>query len=106
MSNISSMNNFKILVVTRGKEGAVLYNKKLKRFFFCPAFTEKVVDKIGSGDAMLAIIALAYKITNDDEVSLLIGSLAAAQQVQFIGNKYSINSLKLIKTLKHLINSI
>ena len=106
MSKISSLYNFKILVVTRGKEGAVLFNKKIKKFFFCPAFSENVVDKIGSGDAMLAVLALAYKITNDDEVSLLLGSLAAAQQVQIIGNKNSVDSLKLIKTFKHLINSI
>ena len=106
MSKISSLYNFKILVVTRGKEGAVLFNKKIKKFFFCPAFSENVVDKIGSGDAMLAILALAYKITNDDQISLLLGSLAAAQQVQFIGNKSSVDSLKLIKTFKHLISSI
>ncbi len=105
MTDIAFLNNFKILVVTRGKEGAILYNKKLKKFFICPAFAEKVVDKIGSGDAMLATIALAYKITKDEEISLLIGSLAAAQQVQFIGNKKSIDGSKLIKTFKHLINS-
>ena len=104
MLQISKMYNFKILVVTKGKDGVLLYNKSKNKFYFCPAFTDKVVDKIGSGDAMLAIISSIYKNTHDEELSLFIGSLAAAQKVQIIGNSKSIDGMKLIKTFNHLIN--
>lgn len=104
MIQISKMYNFKILVVTKGKDGVLLLNKSKNKFYFCPAFTDKVVDKIGSGDAMLAIISSIYKNTHDEELSLFIGSLAAAQKVQIIGNSKSIDGMKLIKTFNHLIN--
>ena len=51
----------------------------------------KVIDKIGSGDAMLAVIALCLKSGINRELALLIASLAAAQSVENIGNKESIN---------------
>ena len=104
MIKICKMYNFKILVVTKGKDGVILYNKNKNKFYFCPAFADKVVDKIGSGDAMLPIISSIYKNTHDEELSLFIGSLAAAQKVQIMGNSKSIDGMKLIKTFNHLIN--
>ena len=50
------------------------------------------------------LISSIYKNTHDEELSLFIGSLAAAQKVQIIGNSKSIDGVKLIKTFNHLIN--
>ena len=44
-------------MATRGNQGATMYNNVSKKFITCPAFASKVVDKIGSGDAMLALSA-------------------------------------------------
>ncbi len=104
MKKISKTNNFKIVVVTKGKDGSILFNKAKNKFFYCPAFAVNVVDKIGSGDAMLSVISSVYKISGDEDLSLFLGSLAAAQKVQAIGNSKSINGEKLIKTFHHLIN--
>ncbi len=104
MIQMSKMYNFKIIVVTKGKDGVLLYNNLKSKFYFCPAFTDNVVDKIGSGDAMLAVMSLVYKITKDEEISLFLGSLAASQQVQIMGNKKSISGMKLIKTFNHLVS--
>ena len=106
MKKISVSNNFKILVVTKGKEGVILYNKLKNKFFYCPAFTDNVVDKIGSGDAMLAMISSVYKITNNEYLSLFIGSLAAAQKVKIVGNSQAINKMKLVKTFNHLTKTL
>ena len=43
-------------------------------------------------------------ITKDEEISLFLGSLAASQQVQIMGNKKSISGMKLIKTFNHLVS--
>ena len=50
--------NISNLVVTQGSEGATLYNKKSKKFYYMEAFASKVVDKIGSGDTMLSLISI------------------------------------------------
>ena len=64
---------------------------------------EITVDKTGAGDAMLAIISLCLKNKLSNELSLLIGSLAAAQSTESIGNKNPVNKIKILKTLENLL---
>ena len=49
------------VVVTRGNNGAELYNSDKDEFMTCPAFASKVVDKVGSGDAMLALLSASLR---------------------------------------------
>ena len=37
------------------------------------------------------------------ELSLLIGSLAAAQVVESIGNSKSVNKIEILKTIEHML---
>lgn len=97
--NLQSKN----IVITRGKSGATLYNSKKKKFFSCPAFASKVVDKIGSGDAMLALLSISLRGGYDEKFSLFLGSLAAAQSVESIGNSQQIDLKKIRKTIQHAI---
>ena len=101
MKKFSKEQKVKNLVVTRGKEGALLYSKT--KFVECSAFAETTIDKIGSGDAMLSLISLFFKSGLTWELSLLAGSLAAAQSTETIGNKESVNKEKILKSLKHLL---
>lgn len=103
MSNLSKNLNIKDLIVTQGSEGATLYNKNLKKYFYMDAFASKVVDKIGSGDTMLSIISIFLKLAVDKTYSLLIGSLAASQSVGSMGNKALIDKIKLIKAIDHTL---
>ena len=64
--------NIKDLIVTKGSQGATLYSNQSKEFYEMDAFAEKVVDKIGSGDTMLSIIALCLKLKLNKYLSLLI----------------------------------
>ena len=82
MSNLSSNLNISDLIVTQGSEGATLYNKKLKKYFYMDAFATKVVDKIGSGDTMLSLISIFLRLGLDKTYALLIGSLGASQWCQ------------------------
>ena len=91
------------IIVTRGKEGALSYNKSKGKYNYCQAFANTVVDKIGAGDAMLSLIALCLKSKLSSELSLLIASLAAAQSTEIIGNKESVSKIKILKTLEHLL---
>ena len=62
----------------------------------------KIVDKVGAGDAMLAIVSCCLKVGLDSNLSLLMGSIAAGQSVESMGNSASVNRLQLLKTLKHM----
>ena len=95
--------NIKNLIVTKGSDGAILYDKKNNKFDYCPAFATKMVDKVGAGDAMMSIISLALRKKIDLSLSLLIGSLAGAQSVETIGNSISISKKMILKNLQHLM---
>ncbi len=91
------------LVVTQGSGGATLFSSEDSSYYHCPAFASKVIDKIGSGDAMLALLSCSLKVGLDLELSLFIGSLAAAQSVETIGNSVPVNKIQLLKTFSHAI---
>jgi bifunctional ADP-heptose synthase (sugar kinase/adenylyltransferase) len=103
MMQLSENLKVKTLVVTRGNQGAKLFDLEKKEFHQCPAFATEVVDKVGAGDAMLALISCSLKKGFNADLSLFFGSLAAAQSVETIGNSTSVNKIQLLKTFQHAI---
>ena len=103
MKKLANSMRARNLVVTRGSSGATLYTSESNKYHHCPAFAAKVVDKIGAGDAMLALISCSLKSGFDPDLSLFIGSLAAAQSVETIGNSVPVDKLKLLKTFSHAL---
>ena len=101
MKKLSKLQNIKKIIVTQGKNGATLYDNNQNETLRCPAFTDKVVDKVGAGDAMLAVVSMCLKKISN-EVSLLLGSLAAAFITENLGNKFNVNKVEILKALKHL----
>lgn len=93
----------KNLIVTRGYNGSILFDKIKNEFIECPAFTSSVVDKVGAGDAMLSVISVALNKGFDKHLCLFLGSLAAAQSVESIGNSISIDKNKMLKEIESLI---
>ena len=103
MKQLSKSLQIKSMVVTQGSGGATLYSADDEIFHHCPAFAAKVVDKIGSGDAMLALLSCSIKSSFDPTLSLFVGSLAAAQSVETIGNSVPVSKVQLLKTFSHAI---
>jgi len=95
-------NKIKNLIVTRGKNGVLLFRNNSKAVF-CPAFAPQSIDKVGAGDAMLSISALAIKHNLDSELVLFLGSIAAAISVKSIGNKVSVNINELDKIIQYML---
>lgn len=92
----------KSLIVTQGKLGAFMINKKNK-LIKCPAFTHDPIDKIGAGDTLLSLLSLCQFKKLDSELSLFLSSIAAAKSADTIGNKTPINKLNILKTILHLL---
>jgi len=103
MKKLANTLQVQYLVVTQGNSGATFYDTESKHYHRCPAFADRVVDKIGAGDAMLALLSCALKSKFDPNLSLFVSSLAAAQSVETLGNSVPVNKVQLIKTFNHAV---
>ena len=103
IKKLSKIINTKFIVVTRGSRGSKLYDVRKNKIINSAAYATKVIDKIGTGDTMMAVFAILLKSTNDTELSLFLSSIAASHNVQSIGNSIKINPNIILKTLQHLI---
>ena len=95
-------NKIKYLIITKGKNGASLFRED-GISFHCPAFIDQSIDKVGAGDAMLSLVALALKKGLNPEIALFLGSIASAINVTNIGNKISIDYKELDSVVKYLL---
>lgn len=92
---------FDKLLVTRGMDGALHYQASDLTPF--PALSRKIVDPIGAGDAFFSLSALAGYLDYPPEQILLLGSLAAALNTQWLCNEKWIEPASLIDTAKKVI---
>jgi len=101
-TKLKNMINTKFIAVTQGQNGAFLINENLPPER-CSGFATQVIDKIGSGDAFLALLSVCLYSDFDEKLSLFIASLAAAQSVETIGNSMPVTKPLLLKTISHLL---
>lgn len=90
------------VVVTRGNRGALCYGEG-EGFFDVPALTEKVVDRIGAGDAFLAVTSLCVARNTPMEAIGLIGNAVGAQAVATMGNRNPVERIPLLKGIEALL---
>ena len=101
-ATLKELINVNYISVTRGKEGAFLINDN-KLSVSCPGFATQVVDKIGSGDAFLALLSISLYCKFDSDFSLFLASISAAQSVETLGNSVPVSKVILLKTIAHLL---
>jgi rfaE bifunctional protein kinase chain/domain/rfaE bifunctional protein nucleotidyltransferase chain/domain len=91
------------LAVTRGKKGVMMQGLQEQTTVQVPALSTKVVDRVGAGDAFLSLAALCAARGLDPEITAFVGSVAAAIDVQVVGNRESIRSVPLAKYVSTLL---
>ena len=64
--------------VTLGSKGAILLETNGKKLYKAPILSTKVLDRIGAGDAFLSFAGLCLSGGISAEISLFVGSAAAA----------------------------
>lgn len=94
--------SLKKLILTRGEMGVISLNNDNK-FYYCGAFSNRVVDKVGSGDCLMSIVSLFSAMKSDEYLSLIAGSLAASDAVQNFGNEKIANKNNILKSIEHMI---
>ncbi|MDD6056899.1 MAG: PfkB family carbohydrate kinase [Clostridiales bacterium] len=88
--------------LTRGAGGATsVENDELRT---CPAFTLKVKDTIGAGDAFFSLASLAVASGAPMEVGMFMGNIAGALAANIVGNKEAIEKVNVLKYASTLLN--
>lgn len=100
MFNLIKKVKTKHLVVTSGKDGSKILNTANKNIINCPAFTFEAKDKIGAGDTFLSLLSLCVKMDMPPELSMLISSLGAAENVKNLANSKYTSNTEMKKFLK------
>ena len=103
IQKLSNQIKAKYVVVTSGRSGVKLYDSIKKTIHQCPAFANKIVDKVGAGDTLLAVISLLLYNNCDIDLSLFISSLCAAESVESIGNSNIIDPSYTLKRIEHML---
>jgi rfaE bifunctional protein nucleotidyltransferase chain/domain len=87
--------------ITRGVNGVLCVNNKYN--YEIPAMNTNSIDRLGAGDSYLAMSSLALASKNELLIAAFLGSIAAALDVQIIGNKEPIRKMALLKFLIRLM---
>lgn len=88
--------------LTTGSKGAVLVEDGQLRS--CPAFTLKVKDTIGAGDAFYALASMTAAVGAPLEVGTFMGNIAGALAANIVGNKEALEKVNVMKYASTLLN--
>ena len=82
--------NCKTLILKLGDRGILTYRTRPaedpRTFAVIDSFVDRVVDAVGAGDALLAYSSLALKLTGNDIIASILGSMAAGIECEHEGN--------------------
>lgn len=100
--NLNIFMKFKILIITQGKKGAFVVQKR--KVTFVPSIFRPKIDSTGSGDIFLTMFAVCeiFKKFNIIE-STLLSHLCAGLHANSLGNRFNINNPILKKTLDTIL---
>jgi bifunctional ADP-heptose synthase (sugar kinase/adenylyltransferase) len=104
MSNLCERLTAKQVMVTRGKNGSLLYDAETG-FHQSPAFATKIVDRIGAGDAVFSLTSLCAARGVPPEVLNFLGNLAGAQAVSIVGNREAVDHRRMAQAIDNLLNN-
>ena len=90
------------IIVTQGPRGSLCYGRA-EGFFEVPAFTNRIVDRVGAGDAMFAVTALCLAQQAPMEIAGVIGNAVGAEAVMMVGNRRAIDRATLSRHITSLL---
>lgn len=102
LENVSHKLSCPRVVVTRGRNGSLCYDRK-DGFCFVPAFAREVVDRVGAGDASLSISSLLAAVGAPMEVVGFVGNAVGAWAVSVVCNEKSVDRTLLYRQIETLL---
>lgn len=102
MQNMVSRMSSDFITITQGAKGVLTTNSKHETCHI-PALATKVLDRVGAGDSYLALASLALAKKLPMQVASFLGAVAAAMEVQDIGNKTYVKKIPFCKYITTLL---
>ncbi|MEO5335240.1 MAG: PfkB family carbohydrate kinase [Magnetococcus sp. YQC-5] len=102
MDGVARKLNCRTMAVTRGKRGSVMRNES-GVMVEVPAFVFNAVDRVGAGDAFLAVTSPAALLNAPVELIGFIGNAIGSLAVEIIGNQHVVNALSLKKHITSIL---
>ena len=93
---------YKLGSITFGRNGTNIFNGK--SLHYAPALSKEPVDTLGAGDAYFTLSSLFTKVTNDIEILALVGNIAGALKIKFVGHRKSLEKNEFLNFLKSILN--
>lgn len=90
------------IIATRGSHGSLCYSEK-EGFHETPAFSYRIVDAIGAGDAFFAFVAPCFAGELPQDLVSFIGNAVGSLAVQIVCNREPVNFTDLIKFITRLL---
>ena len=81
------------IVIKRGKEGQWLYDAETKKRWVLPAYTSRVADPTGAGDAFCGGFLAGFQQTNDALKAAAYGNVSASLSMEGSGPFYPLDVL-------------
>ena len=91
------------MMVTRGRSGSLCYHVR-DGFVTVPSFTARIVDRIGAGDALLAVASLCAAKDVPMELTGFIGNAVGARAVETVGNRSVVTPDDLSQQINELLS--
>ena len=91
------------IAITQGAKGLLAIHKDLSEPHHVPALASKVVDRVGAGDAFLALASICLASGLAPKLSAFVGGAAAALEVQIIGNRRTVERESLLQYISVLL---
>lgn len=90
------------VMITRGQQGMLCFSRE-DGFVEVPALADHFTDRVGAGDAVLAVTSLCMAQDAPAEIMGVIGNAVGAMAVATVGNRNPINRTALVRFLISLM---
>lgn len=101
VQQLKKRTNCPLITVTRGKHGIMCF-KGDDILAEGPGLTQTFVDRVGSGDAVLATMSPLAAIGTSPEILALVGNIAGSEAVKTVGHRNSLDS----HSFKRIVTSL
>jgi len=90
------------VAITRGHVGSITYSER-DGFFEVPAFSQKVVDRVGAGDAFLSVTSPMVYAHGQMDLAGFVGNAVGAMAVGVVCNRSPVEPVPLYKFITALL---
>ncbi len=97
------LNGQSAVSITLGPNGSTFFSPQSTEEVASPAFTDKVVDATGAGDAYFAITSLLVKVGAPPVFIPFMGNVFAGLKTKIVGNKTSVTRADFVKALQAIL---